>query len=97
MDSYRLPFVAALCLCAGGCFLGTPVAKRGIEIRQDKHIGQSLGPFEVDTSALPAGAVTVQPDRDDRNGDIQRLEISGQIPVKIIIVPATRPAPRTVS
>jgi hypothetical protein len=86
----RILTVGTACLFLSGCFLGTPVAKRGVEIRQDKHTG-TVGEFEINYSAMPAGAVEVRKDTSDRHGTIQSLEIAGQYPAKILIVPATQP------
>lgn len=83
--------LVALLLGTGGCFLGTPVAKRGVEIRQDLHRDYPDGPFEIDTSAMPAGSVEVRKAGRDRHGKIESLEISGKYPVRIVIEPATQP------
>ena len=93
MPTRLLPACAA-CLFLSGCVLGTPVAKRGVEIRQDRYTG-TTGPFELDDSALPAGAVEVRKSTRDRHGEIQRLDISGRYPVRILVVPATQPGRAT--
>lgn len=90
----RILPACAVCLSLCGCFLGTPVAKRGVEIRQSLFTGNT-GPFELDYTAMPPGAVELRKSKRDRNGEIQRLDISGRYPVRILVVPATQPGRAT--
>jgi len=75
----------ALMPLASGCFPGDRAADRSLSVHQYMQSG-NVGPFIVDTSAMPVDAV-----RTTHDGSDISLEIQGKYPVKIMIVPASQP------
>jgi hypothetical protein len=79
---------AGLLLFASGCFLGDRASTRTIEITQFQST--ALGPFELDTSQLPLGAVTLHQE-DNMGGPVTKVTVDIHHPVRIVLVPATQP------
>jgi len=82
---------AGLLVSASGCFFGDRVATRTIEIRQDKSTETYRGPFEIDTSQLPQGAVTSHQEEDRWGNPVTKVSVDANQPVRIVLVPATQP------
>lgn len=81
-----------LLLILTGCGCGDRAATRHLTIVEARG-PYSVGAFDVDTSQLPPGAVEELHERQDGCGEpYTLLRLSPDRPVKIIIVPATKPS-----
>ena len=74
-----------------GC--GDPIPQRQITITEDQGMNSGpWGPVPVDASRLPPGSVQGRVDGIDGDGNpVSTLKIFPNVPVKILIVPATQP------
>jgi hypothetical protein len=82
--------VSAASLLAGGCF-GDRVAYRNLFVSQYKSSQGYSGPFIVDTSQIPADMVERTESVDQYGNPVTSLTIRPSCPVKVVLLPATRP------
>lgn len=85
----KLPCAVALvALTLTGCSVAP---HRHVLFRQMKNDKTHPGQFEVDTSALPPGAVTVRIRNNTDETNYTEYDIRPDCPVKILLVPADQP------
>lgn len=71
------------------------VATRAVRIDQAERAGDLSRSFEVDTSHLPADAVEERGVVQEKGVPVDRIRLRPGYPVRVILMPATRPAPTT--
>ena len=80
-----------------GCgLLGVRVRDRSVEFYQVEKVGDGTDAFIVDASHIPANAIE-QKDEFSRSGPVTKIKIREGYPVRLVIMPATRPSPATQS
>jgi hypothetical protein len=83
--------IAILALFLGGCGLGDRAADRTLQIHQIQTTDTYLGRFEIDTSQLPAGAIKTQVESGGDGCPVTILTINQDCPIKVVLVPITKP------
>jgi hypothetical protein len=84
--------VAAISLLfANGCFFGDRFATRTVEIMQDRSTETYQGSFEIDTTQLPLGTVTLHQEEDRWGNPVTKIKVDQSHPVRIVLIPATQP------
>ncbi|MCC6126258.1 MAG: hypothetical protein IT426_14970 [Pirellulales bacterium] len=80
---------AVIALSLGGC-LGDRAADRTLEIHQIQSTSTYDGPFEIDVSQLPPGAVKTKVNSGGAGTPVTSLTIDQECSFRVVLVPITQ-------
>ena len=84
--------VLALAGNLAGCGLfGDRAGDRTLQLHQNLYGSNTSPNFDVDTGHLPPGAIESRTEEDGRSGMTVRVEIRADVPVRVVLLPATQP------
>ena len=79
------------CSLAGCGLLGDHAGDRTLQFYQDLYGSNTSPNFALDTSHLPPGAIESRTEEDGRSGKTVRLKIRADVPIRVVLLPATQP------